>query len=184
MKIGCDVDETIVNIVEPMLLLHNKRYCTNYSRSELYDYEFSILNRSREEIISLFKALSEEGYIRKLELIDEDCPNVMKRLVGNGNIIDLITATISANFKDKKARLDELGVSYNKIITVDLMPDSKAVYAKNYDLFIDDNPHQCRAIKEAGCEVIVYNQPWNRELKDFKRAYNWKDVEKIVNCLT
>ncbi|MGZ7015477.1 MAG: 5' nucleotidase, NT5C type, partial [Acidimicrobiales bacterium] len=47
------------------------------------------------------------------------------------------------------------------------------------DAYIDDAPHNVMALRAAGNTVIVFDQPYNREL-DGLRARSWLDVEELV----
>ena len=50
------------------------------------------------------------------------------------------------------------------------------------DAYIDDGPHNVLALRELGNEVIVFDQPYNRDLPG-PRAHDWAEVEEIVEEL-
>ena len=47
------------------------------------------------------------------------------------------------------------------------------------DAYVEDAPHNIEALRAAGNTVIVFDQPYNRELPG-PRATTWSDVEAIV----
>ena len=44
---------------------------------------------------------------------------------------------------------------------------------------IDDAPGQINALKEAGENVLIFDQPYNRHLEG-PRAHNWSEVVEMV----
>jgi len=47
------------------------------------------------------------------------------------------------------------------------------------DLYVDDAPHNVAALRDSHSDVIIFDQPYNREISGL-RAYTWDDVENIV----
>jgi hypothetical protein len=47
------------------------------------------------------------------------------------------------------------------------------------DAYVDDAPHNIAELRRAGNPVIVFDQPYNRDL-DGLRARTWVDVEELV----
>ena len=47
------------------------------------------------------------------------------------------------------------------------------------DLYIDDSPSNITGLRKAGNDVIVFDQPYNRDMAG-PRAGNWSEVEEIV----
>ena len=52
----------------------------------------------------------------------------------------------------------------------------------NCDVYIDDGPHNIKALQDAGKEVVIYDQPWNR-LSLGMRAYSLQEFAEIVDGL-
>ena len=46
-------------------------------------------------------------------------------------------------------------------------------------MYVDDAPHNVDALRAEGNVVIVYDQPYNRELEGL-RARSWIEVEQLV----
>lgn len=93
---------------------------------------------------------------------------ITHRLFFNG--IHEVVAADTANW------LDEHNIPYRDLCFIGAKPDVGA------DLYIDDAPHNVLALRDAGREVIVFDQPYNRELLG-PRAHNWIDVRTHVEAV-
>ena len=47
------------------------------------------------------------------------------------------------------------------------------------DCYVEDAPHNVIALRQTGAHVIVFDQPYNRDV-DGPRARDWADVEELV----
>lgn len=47
------------------------------------------------------------------------------------------------------------------------------------DLYVEDAPHNIKALREARSDVICFDHLYNRDLPGM-RAYNWEEVEEMV----
>lgn len=93
---------------------------------------------------------------------------ITHRLFFNG--IHEVVAADTANW------LDEHNIPYRDLCFIGAKPDVGA------DLYIDDAPHNVAALRDAGREVIVFDQPYNHELPG-PRAYTWIDVKTHVEAV-
>lgn len=93
---------------------------------------------------------------------------ITHRLFFNG--IHEVVAADTANW------LDEHHIPYRDLCFIGAKPDVGA------DLYIDDAPHNVTALRDAGREVIVFDQPYNRELAG-PRAHSWTDVATHVEAV-
>ena len=69
--------------------------------------------------------------------------------------------------------LDDARIPYRDLCFLGDKPEVGA------DLYIDDAPHNITALRRAGHDVIVFDQPYNAEL-DGPRACGWDEVEPLV----
>ncbi len=74
---------------------------------------------------------------------------------------------------DTVSWLDSVGIPYRDLCFLGQKPQVEA------DLYIDDAPHNVEALRAAGNEVIVFDQPYNQGLAA-PRAYGWHDVVQLV----
>lgn len=121
-----------------------------------------------------------------LSLVDENAPDVLQKLI-NKHHVDLVTAR-NLRFESKLIkRLIILnikeGAHYENIIHVEVKPyDSKLTL--DYDVLIDDNPNLVNAIRKYGNrKLLLYDQPWNKNLQDKERVirvHNWNQIGTLL----
>ena len=102
------------------------------------------------------------------------------RLSDAGIWIRIITHRLYVNWAheravgDTAAWLDEHTIPYRDLCFLGAKPEVQA------DAYIDDAPHNITALRALGNTVIVYDQPYNRDLVDGPRAHDWVEVESLV----
>jgi 5'(3')-deoxyribonucleotidase len=105
--------------------------------------------------------------------------DVLWRLSDAGVWIRIITHRLCVNWghavavADTVAWLDDYGIPYRDICFLGQKPEVEA------DCYVDDAPHNVEALRAAGNDVIVFDQPYNRDLPG-PRANGWAEVETIV----
>ena len=124
------------------------------------------------------KAVTESRMLRHLPVI-EGAADALWRLSDAGVWIRIITHRLYVNWSheaavvDTVAWLDEAQIPYRDICFLGAKPQVEA------HVYIDDAEHNVSALRKAGNDVIVFDQPYNRGLKG-PRAENWDQVEEIV----
>ena len=138
----------------------------------LDDIEFNRLHR---------RAVLEDRIFRTLPVMD-DCADVLWRLSDAGVWIRIVTHRLYLNWghaaivSDTVTWLDEARIPYRDLCFLGDKPDVGA------DVYIDDAPHNVTALRQAGNDVIVFDQPYNAELEG-PRATGWREVEDLVMTL-
>ena len=79
----------------------------------------------------------------------------------------------AAAINDTVTWLDANQIPYRDICFLGAKPEVEA------DCYIDDAPHNVEQLRSADNDVIVFDQPYNRDF-DGLRASNWDEVEAIV----
>lgn len=108
-----------------------------------------------------------------------DVSDVLWELSDEGVWIRIITHRLFFNgihevvAQDTANWLDQHNIPYRDLCFIGAKPDVGA------DLYIDDAPHNVTALRDAGREVIVFDQPYNRHLPG-PRAHTWRDVKALV----
>lgn len=74
---------------------------------------------------------------------------------------------------DTAAWLDDARIPYRDLCFIGAKSELDA------DLYIEDGPHNIEAFQKSGRDVIIFDQPYNRELSG-ERANNWEEVEAYV----
>lgn len=124
------------------------------------------------------KAILTHRMFRSMPIID-DCAAALWRLSDAGVWIRLITHRLYANWghavavADTVAWLDATGIPYRDLCFLGDKPQVEA------DAYVDDAPHNVAALRASNSAVIVFDQPYNRDL-DGPRARNWVEVERLV----
>lgn len=101
------------------------------------------------------------------------------RLSDAGVWIRIVTHRLYVNWghaaaiADTVTWLDHHRIPYRDICFLGAKPEIEA------DCYIDDAPHNVEELRNEGNQVIVFDQPYNREF-DGLRARNWAEVEAIV----
>ncbi|MFV0523174.1 MAG: 5' nucleotidase, NT5C type [Acidimicrobiales bacterium] len=123
-------------------------------------------------------AVNERRILRHLDP-SPGCADALWRLSDAGVWIRIITHRLYVNWghaaavSDTVEWLDEAAIPYRDLCFLGDKPEVGA------DLYIDDAPHNIEALRAAGNEVIVFDQPYNRDLPG-PRATGWDEVEQIV----
>jgi len=103
------------------------------------------------------------------------------RLSDAGVWIRVITARLlfngihEASAADTAYWLDANNIPYRDLCFITTKPDVGA------DLYVDDSPANVIALREAGRDTIVFDQPYNRHLSG-PRAHSWHDVVHHVEA--
>jgi 5'-nucleotidase len=144
----------------------------NFHEWGLTDDDFDELHR---------RAILEHRMFATMPAI-EGVAETLWRLSDAGVWIRLITHRLYANFghavavADTVTWLDQVGIPYRDLCFLGRKPEVQA------DAYVDDAPHNIAELRRAGNPVIVFDQPYNREL-DGLRARTWVDVEELVTEL-
>jgi 5'-nucleotidase len=127
-------------------------------------------------------AVLERRILRDLPIID-GAAEALWRLSDAGVWIRIITHRLYVNWShatavtDTVSWLDDARIPYRDICFLGAKPEVEA------DAYVDDGPHNVRALRALGNDVIVFDQPYNRDL-DGPRAMNWREVEEIIERLS
>lgn len=104
---------------------------------------------------------------------------VLWRLSDAGVWIRIITHRLYVNWghatavADTVDWLDAAGIPYRDLCFLGAKPQVEA------DSYVEDAPHNVVALRSTGAHVIVYDQPYNREVEG-PRAADWTEVENLV----
>lgn len=146
---------------------------------EQRSWDFAEWGLSGEEFERLHRiGVLEHRMFRTMPVIP-GCAEALWRLSDAGVWIRLITHRLYTNWGhavavgDTVAWLDEHGIPYRDLCFLGHKPQVEA------DVYIDDAPHNVLALRETGGTVIVFDQPYNRDL-DGPRARTWPEAASLV----
>ena len=123
-------------------------------------------------------AVTERRLFRDLPPFD-GCAETLWRLSDAGVWIRIITHRLYVNWghatavSDTVTWLDSHRIPYRDICFLGAKPQVEA------DVYIDDAAHNVTALRATGNPVIVFDQPYNRDMAG-PRASSWNEVEDLV----
>ena len=177
MRIACDIDGCINNLVDKTLEMYNAETGKNIQISDITAYNFydCLPKDDADGIIRLFQ---------RKDLWDSLSPahnsqKGLKTLINRGYKVYLTTATDPNNFAYKTEWLR----AYFPFIDINNVIRIMDKSLLNVDIMIDDClDHLTKNI----CERIVIDHPWNRDSSkdyayDIHRAYDFGDVINIID---
>ncbi len=127
-------------------------------------------------------AVLEHDMFRTMELVP-GAAEALWRLSDAGIWIRIITHRLYVNWGHEKAVgdtaawLDEQRIPYRDLCFLGAKPQVEA------HAYIDDAPHNIEQLREMGKTVIIFDQPYNRHIKEGPRAQTWEEAEAIVTEL-
>jgi 5'-nucleotidase len=124
-------------------------------------------------------AVLEHGIFRTMPVM-QGAADALWRLSDAGVWIRIITHRLYVNWghaaavADTVDWLDDVGIPYRDLCFLGTKPQVEA------DCYVEDAPHNIAALRATGSYVIVFDQPYNREV-DGPRARSWAEVETLVS---
>ena len=178
MRIGIDIDDTIVNTSE---------MCINYVKKLDKKYGENIKDIITDNIKNPVVTLFYDNYLYDViahAKLKEDAVKVINELYRD-NEIYFITARSERFIKDvdnmTKNLLDSYNIKYNKIIT-GAGKKAELCVENNIDLLIDDTIKHCTNLSNIGIDTLLFNSINNKDIEtNLKRVYNWNEVYDYVN---
>ncbi len=177
MKIALDVDGVLADIIYVWLEQYNKSQKKSITREDIVQWDFwKELGFDKYEF---YEELS-NCWSRWMEVppMEQGIANAVENLHSVGTV-HIVTARDAASTKYVKQWLEHNGINYNDYVPV-LSGRDKADL--DYDIFIDDSPHNVIGIASKGKNALLYDQPWNRSVSDPK-IVRIKKLQEAVNMI-
>ena len=181
MKIGIDVDNTIVNTTSCVIAQH---YADTGEKLTLDDIKtYYIENYVSDDYKDDFHLIFLKKQMWKRVKVIPHCVEVIKRLHDRGNSIYFVTSTEPQNVA-KKARFLQRTFPFldirKRLITTHCKQMIKC------DVLIDDYEEN---LKNGSYFGILMNYPWNRNFDDASddkiyRVFDWTQVEAMLEVIT
>ncbi len=142
-------------------------------------WDFGEWGLDREGFLALHRAsVQQHRMFRDMPAIDGASESLW-RLSDAGVWIRVITHRLVTNWghaiivSDTVEWLDLRRIPYRDLCFLGRKPEVQA------DAYVEDAPHNIEALRAGGNTVIVFDQPYNRDLPG-PRASTWTEVEAIV----
>ena len=185
LVIGIDMDDTICSTNERIIVeadKYDKEVLGGTGVKDVKAYEFNdMLGWEPEMKGQFFKDRLE--YIMGGAEIKEDAKRVINKMHELGAKIVIISFRkakyIPDPYKLTKNWLDAEGVKYDKIY-VDTGSKVDECQKEKVSLFIDDKESHCDEVRDAGIDVLLFTNEYNKEENRFTRVNNWNEVEKYI----
>ena len=145
-------------------------------------WDFAEWGLNRDSFLELHKTSVQDHRMFKNMPALDGVSDALWRLSDAGVWIRIVTHRLVTHWghalivSDTVDWLDAKSIPYRDICFLGRKPEIEA------DAYVEDAPHNVEALRERGNTVIVFDQPYNRDL-DGLRASNWVEVEAIVSEL-
>ncbi|MCX6525312.1 MAG: hypothetical protein NTX58_11230 [Actinobacteria bacterium] len=145
-------------------------------------WDFAEWGLNRDSFLELHKTSVQDHRMFKNMPALEGVSDALWRLSDAGVWIRIVTHRLVTHWghalivSDTVDWLDAKSIPYRDICFLGRKPEIEA------DAYVEDAPHNVEALRARGNTVIVFDQPYNRDL-DGLRASNWVEVEAIVSEL-
>lgn len=189
MKIGIDVDDTIVMTLIPMVKYANKYSREVLGRDGIVGNFGLIQNRYYLEALYGWNAKEKYGFfdmyyknvLEECEMI-QDVDKVCQKLKKEKNLIYFITARMT-NIKNcnseeiTKKTLVNNNIPYDKLI-FDASNKLDVCKKEGIDLLIEDSYETCKELLDNGIKSILVTTKMNERINsnDVPRVHNWNEV--------
>jgi len=182
MKIGVDMDEVLVELLDSFLEFYNLRFDKSFKKEDFKSYEFKdTLGETQEEIVKLVEEYDYRDGIRLVEGALESVRELSKE-----HELLVLTAR-HPMFKEKTERYLEKnfkGFFSDVLYTGEVFQKygvRKADLCKKLglDYIIEDNGVFSLECAEKGTCVFLLDKPWNQnngEHEKIVRVNNWADI--------
>lgn len=173
MRIGIDIDNTIVNTRETVFKYKRKSKFKKY-KGYYYDWPLEI----KEEFLDTY--VEEIHMHAKVKEYAKEAIDILKEM---GHEIILVTYrdNIRSNESQSNTKkyLKEHSIYYDDLL-FGSFDKGKVCKEKNIDLLIDDSLENIESVAKEGIDVLVYPMSYNKKTK-YPRVNNWKEVLEYIN---
>ncbi len=191
-KLGIDLDETIVDLIDPFLNYYNKETGTNFTKEDIYDYDiWKIINAKEEEAKELGRRFYISEHFDNLKPFEGAVDSIKK--IKEYSELFIVTARYGIA-KDKTQKwLDKHlnGLISEVFFTSDYSGEkglTKEQICKKYslDCLLDDDPNVALKCTNAGISLILFNRKWNQNINHEKiiRVNSWQEALRQINDLS
>jgi 5'-nucleotidase len=156
--------------VDPATLAPQQTW--NFHEWDLTDEDFDQLHR---------RAVLDHRMFRTMPAVP-GAAETLWRLSDAGVWIRIVTHRLYTNWGhavavgDTVTWLDTVGIPYRDLCFLGAKPEVEA------DLYVEDAPHNLVELAARGNQVLIFDQPYNREVPG-RRARDWAEVEAaVIEC--
>ncbi|MEM2856382.1 MAG: hypothetical protein QW416_04695 [Candidatus Nitrosocaldaceae archaeon] len=178
LKIALDLDGTLADIIGLWLSEYNKKNSKRLRYADIVRWDFwSELGYTASRF---FKELSDcWNKWMDVKPMESNISYTINQLKNFG-MIDIVTARDPRNTFNVKNWLMMHNINYNNYVLVSYGTDKAEL---EYDLFIDDSPLNAKKIARYKKRVILYDQPWNRNIEEDRYIIRIKSLADTLDII-
>jgi len=181
--LGVDLDGVCADYTESFAtVVAADRGVPDTSLTRDISWDFAEWDIDRDEFLRLHRlGVQQRRMFADMPAMD-GVADALWRLSDAGVWIRIITHRLATNWghavivSDTVDWLDANRIPYRDLCFLGAKPEAQA------DAYVEDAPHNVAALRDGGNTVIVFDQPYNRDL-DGPRASSWAEVEAVVGEL-
>ncbi len=182
-RISLDVDDTIANIMSPLLMLHNSINSSDYEASDVTDWSWRGVNLTTEQFYELYNKV----WMNFTERIDCIVDKKLLLRLAKHYEIDLVTSRgnvpkLEETVKPLKKWLARHGISkFRLVISSEYSPKDTL----GYDIYIDDSPLLAERIANDKKKILLLiDSPYNKHIKEASNIKRVSDVNEALKSLS
>lgn len=182
-RISLDVDDTIANIMSPLLMLHNSINSSDYEASDVTDWSWRGVNLTTEQFYELYNKV----WMNFTERIDCIVDKKLLLRLAKHYEIDLVTSRgnvpkLEETVKPLKKWLVRHGISkFRLVISSEYSPKDTL----GYDIYIDDSPLLAERIANDKKKILLLiDSPYNKHIKEASNIKRVSDVNEALKSLS
>lgn len=170
--LGFDIDDVIADFWDVGIKIFNRKYGVNATKDQFVTFT-SMNDIYNIDYPEFYETIVGEGLLEQMEPYS-NVPEIMQDIYNQGHEIVLITSRSfhPDSYNVTKAFLDRNDIPFHKLFIKE-SGKSKADYIeKGMYSFVDDLPANLHDVKASNKvrNLILMDQPWNRDTKDFARC--------------
>ncbi len=193
MKIGIDIDDTLLDFVGTFINFHNEIYKTNLKKEDFKTYSFSHARGGTiKQEINTVNQFYKTDFFKKMQPF-EGVVEVIQKLKKNNDLfivtsrpIHMQGGTLEWLVEHLPNIFSEVFFSSNHYTKAKNSGRTKAEICYDLDasLLIDDSLEYAKQCVKKGIEVLLFgdDSPWNQngEIKGVTRVKDWQAIGRLL----
>ena len=178
MQIALDFDNVLADTMNEWIAYYNQKYHQRITKTEITFYSFwgNNLPITKNDAIEIFKSVW--AHWRLLPPTEIYLTEKIKAIQEFG-IIDIVTSVVPSHFRFVRKWLKKHEIPLRNVIRC----ESGEKVLLPYDVYIEDSPSIAKDCITNGKNCLIYDQPWNRNVKgkNVNRIYKLSDACDVIN---